>query len=129
MKLTTSLIGRIGKDAEAKQIGEMYAINFSVATTETWMDKKGEKQEKTTWCECVKWNKSDKLATYLTKGTQVSIEGVPSAYAYLDKNNEAKAVLEIKVKELLFVGSKDQVQKEPSQQSQTAPVNDDDLPF
>lgn len=73
-----TLIGRLGKDPDVQNTrdGKVYA-KFSVATSERWKDKSGQKQEKTEWHNCVIWNEN--LAgiaeNYLRKGSQVYLEG------------------------------------------------------
>lgn len=95
-----SFIGNIGNDAEIRRIDSAArnVINFSVAVGKKWKDKDGEWQEKTTWIRCALWRKDDqlKIATYLTKGTKVYIEGEPTARAYM-QGDEAKASLEVTV--------------------------------
>lgn len=72
------LIGRLGRDPEIKatQSGGKIA-SFSIATSEQWKDKAGEKQERTEWHNVVIFNEGlAKLAeTYLRKGSQVYLEG------------------------------------------------------
>lgn len=70
-----TLIGRLGKDSETKTIKDKTLIRFSVATSETWKDNQGEKQEKTEWHNVGYWAKSAKLAEYLLKGALVYVEG------------------------------------------------------
>lgn len=72
------LVGRLGKDPElrAMQSGAQ-VCSFTLATSETWKDKSGQKQEKTEWHNIVVFNDSlAKLAAqYLKKGSRVYIEG------------------------------------------------------
>lgn len=72
------LIGRLGRDPEirATQSGNKIA-NFSIATSETWKDKSGEKQERTEWHNVVIFNEAlaGLAERYLKKGSQVYIEG------------------------------------------------------
>lgn len=134
--------GTIGGDAEVRVLDNGNSvISFSVAISEKWTDKSGEKKEKTHWVKCNKWvsvGGSTKIADYLKKGQQVIIEGVPSASAFKDKEGNAKASLEVKVNELTFAGSgkkSDSGGSEPSYQhtSPQEPAFDgtatDDLPF
>lgn len=71
------LVGSLGKDPEIRYMpnGESVA-NFSIATSETWKDKAGAKQEKTEWHNIVMYRKLAELAgEYLKKGSPVYIEG------------------------------------------------------
>jgi single-strand DNA-binding protein len=72
------LIGRLGRDPEVRRLnGGDRVVNFSLATSDRWTDKHGEKQERTEWHNIVIYN--DKLGEiaeqFLSKGKQVYIEG------------------------------------------------------
>lgn len=101
-------IGNLGNDAEVRHVdgANRAVISFSVAVTEKWKDANGEAKERTTWVRCAIWRKSDqvKLAEFLPKGTKVLIEGKPQARAYVDKDGNAQASLEVTVDNLEFVG-------------------------
>jgi len=96
-----TLVGHIGKDAEVKdfQNGNS-AINFSVAHTQKWTDKQGNKQEKSTWYDCSWFINNTNIAQYLKKGAKVLIEGEPTARAYINQQNEAVAILGVTVRSL-----------------------------
>ena len=92
MKNQISLIGRAGRDAEKVENNGRYFISFSFAVAETWMDKQGERQEKTTWFTIQKGVKDDsKLADYIKKGDILAIDGTPKARAYKKKNGDLAA--------------------------------------
>jgi single-strand DNA-binding protein len=69
------LQGRIGKDAEAKEVNGQWLIKFSLATSESYIDKQGERKKITEWHNVQYWCKSNKIAEHLTKGTQVLVDG------------------------------------------------------
>ncbi len=71
------LLGNLGATPELKQThGGIAVANFSIATTETWVDKTNERQERTEWHKVVMWGKLAELAAqYLNKGDKVYIEG------------------------------------------------------
>lgn len=72
------LVGRLGKDPELRALQSGAQVcSFTLATSETWKDKQGQKQEKTEWHNIVVFNESlAKLASqYLKKGSRVYIEG------------------------------------------------------
>jgi single-strand DNA-binding protein len=151
--LKTILTGRLGQDATVKSVSNGFdAISFTVACTETWVDKSGQKQEQTTWLNCTIWRKTGntKIAEYLKKGTQVLIEGKPSARAWVSNtDNTAKSVLEIRVDQIELLGSPKQQQNNNNNNNQSSsststpattssdtgsntPIfssNNDDLPF
>ena len=99
------LIGNLGKDAEVRYTAGGAAIaNFSLATTETWKDKSGEKQERTDWHRCQLWGKSaESLAEYLTKGKQVAIEG-KIHYSQYEKDGVKMYSTEIRVDNVVLLG-------------------------
>jgi single stranded DNA-binding protein len=67
--------GNLGKDSEIRTLENGNTLlSFSVASTEKWKDKNGEKKEKTIWFNCQKWN-SDNMAQWLKKGCSVVIVG------------------------------------------------------
>lgn len=68
--------GYLGKDPETFPAGETSVTKFSVAVTDRWTDKGGEKQERTNWLPVVVWNGSgENVSQYLKKGSHVLIEG------------------------------------------------------
>jgi single-strand DNA-binding protein len=100
------LIGHLGQDPELRHTQSGAAVcNFSLATTDRWKDKQGEKQEKTEWHRCVAWGKpAEVLAKYLTKGSQVYIEGSLETKQWEDKDGNKRYTTEIKVREFTFLG-------------------------
>ena len=102
----TTIIGHIGKDAEVKDFGNNQVINFSVAVTRKWKNKSGEEQSKTTWFEVSKWGNNTTLSNYLTKGTQVYVEGEIEADAFVsNQSEEAKGVLRLNAFNIQLLGS------------------------
>ena len=71
------LVGNLGRDAELRYTPGGAAIaKFSIATTEVWNDKSGQRQERTEWHNVDLWGKqAESLKEYLTKGKQVFVEG------------------------------------------------------
>ena len=71
------LIGNLGRDPETRYLPNGDAVtSISVATTETWKDKNGDKQEKTEWHRVSLFRRLGEIAgEYLKKGSQVYIEG------------------------------------------------------
>ena len=71
------LVGNLGRDAEVRYTpGGAPVASFSIATTENWTSKDGEKHEQTEWHRIVLWGKSaETLQPYLTKGKQIYVEG------------------------------------------------------
>ena len=119
MRLTTTLLGRVGKDAEVKEVGERDVMNFSVAHTEKWKGKDGQEQERTTWVNCSRWFKrgSAKVANYIKKGNLIFVEGEPSARGYTNAAGEVVGSLELRITELKLIsnGKENSTQKEANQ--------------
>jgi len=93
-----TIIGRLGKDPEVRRMtnGDP-VVNLSVATSESWKDKFGERQERTTWHRVVIFN--DHLAkvaeNYLKKGSQVYLEGSLQTRKWTDQSGQEKYSTEI----------------------------------
>ncbi len=71
------IVGRLGNDPEMKAVGQGATVTrLSVATSESWTDKNGQKQERTEWHRVTVWGKLAELCgKYLAKGKQVYVEG------------------------------------------------------
>ncbi len=102
------LLGFLGKDPELKYTTSGTAVcNFSVATSESWKDADGAKQESTTWHNIVAWGKQGEvIKEYFTKGQQIYLEGGIVNRSYEDKDGNKKYISEIKLQNFSFVGSK-----------------------
>lgn len=114
------LLGRLGSAPDLKYTtGGMAVAKFSLATSESWTDKNGQKQEETTWHKVVVWNKmAENCAKYLDKGRQVYIEGKISVVSWDDKQTGKKAyATEIVANNVQFIGDGGQNQR-PTQQPQ-----------
>src|SRR3977135_2772712 len=86
------LIGNLGRDPEVRYMPSGDAVaNISIATTETWKDKNGEKKEKTEWHRVAKFGKTAEIAgEYLKKGSQVYIEGRLETRKWTDKEGQER---------------------------------------
>lgn len=107
MRNSVQLIGRLGKDPEVKVFGEKKKASFSIATTDTYKNNKGEKVEDTQWHNLVVWGKQAEVAEkYLRKGSEVAIEGKLVHRVYETDKGEKKFFTEINVNDFLMLGSK-----------------------
>ena len=124
------LMGRLGKDPELRVLVSGGNIcSFTLATSKKYIDKSGNKQEKTEWHNCQCWNKLAETASkYLKKGSQVLIEGEINYESY-EKNGEKKYITKINCTGLDFVGAKQESQQQSNQQQDYPPPMEDDLPF
>jgi single-strand DNA-binding protein len=102
------LIGNLGNNPEVKALesGRKLA-KFSLATSETYKTKAGDKVKETQWYNLVVIGKIASVAEkYLKKGSRVAIEGKLTNRNYTDKNGVIRFVTEVQVNELLMLGSK-----------------------
>lgn len=101
------LVGRLGQNPETRFTpGGSAVSNFSVATSESWMDKSGQKQERTEWHRIVVWGKLAELCQqYLTKGRQVYIEGKLQTRQWQDQSGQTKYTTEVQAQTVQFLGA------------------------
>ena len=102
------LIGRLGRDPEVRHMPNGEAVcNFSIATSETWKDQHGQKQERTEWHAITLYRRMAEVAgQYLKKGSQVYIEGRIQSRKYTDKNGIERTAYEIIGNEMKMLGGK-----------------------
>lgn len=100
------LIGNLGMDPELKYTqGGAAILRMRLATTEKYVTKGGEKQERTEWHTVIMWgNRGEALQKFLTKGQTVYIEGRLQTRAWEDKDGNKRSTTEIVANELLFLG-------------------------
>ena len=105
-----TLIGNLGNDPEVRSTtGGNRVATFSLATSRSWNDASGNKQEKTEWHRCVVWNtKSSQLADivekYVKKGDKLYVEGRIEYRQWQDKDGQTRYSTEINVRELIMLG-------------------------
>ena len=102
------LIGNLGRDPETRYMPDGGAVtNVSIATTESWKDKNGEKQEKTEWHRVAFFGKLAEIAgEYLKKGSQVYVEGRLQTRKWQDKDGQDKYTTEIVADRMQMLGSR-----------------------
>ena len=102
------LIGNLGRDPETRYMPDGGAItNISIATTDTWKDKQGEKQEKTEWHRVAFFGRLAEIAgEYLKKGSQVYVEGRLQTRKWQDKDGNDKYTTEIVADRMQMLGSR-----------------------
>lgn len=104
------LVGGLGKDPEVRFMPNGEAVcNFSIATSESWKDKSGTKQEKTEWHNIVMYRKLAEIAgEYLKKGAPVYIEGRLQTRKWQTKEGQDRYSTEIIADSMQMLGSKSQ---------------------
>ncbi len=143
------LIGNLGKDPETRYLPSGDAVtNVSVATTDVWKDKNGEKQEHTEWHRVAFFGKQAEIAgEYLKKGSPVYIEGRIRTRKWQDKEGQDRYSTEIVAERMQLLGGRgaaagaESVAREPAAaaaapEGKPAPKKggafdemDDDIPF
>jgi single-strand DNA-binding protein len=108
LKNKVQLIGNLGNNPEIRTIeGGKKLARFSVATSETYRNAKGEKVTETQWHTLVAWGKVAEIAEqFLSKGSEVAIEGKLINRNYTDKDGVKRYVTEVQVNEVLMLGEK-----------------------
>ena len=131
------IVGNLGNDPEVRktQTGATVAT-ISVATSESWTDKNtGQKQTATEWHRVVFFNRlAEIVEQYLTKGSQVYIDGKLQTKKWTDNNGVDRYTTQIVAKEMQMLGSRGdnaETQSSVPQRDSGAPdINfDDDIPF
>ncbi|XDZ50259.1 single-stranded DNA-binding protein [Neisseriaceae bacterium CLB008] len=139
------LLGHLGRDPEIRYMpnGDPVA-NFSIATSEQWRDKSGERVTRTEWHNITLHRRLAEIAgQYLTKGVMVYIEGRIQSRKYTGKDGVERVAYDIIGNEMKMLGGRGNGQQQESgtghqaelprrQQTKPAPVMDDlddDIPF
>ena len=102
------LIGNLGKDPEIRSLeGGVKVANFSLATTESYKGKNGEKVEQTEWHNIVLWRGLAEVAeSYLKKGNSIFIEGKIKTRDWTDKDGNKRYTTEIVADNMVMLGSR-----------------------
>ena len=139
------LVGNLGKDPEIRTLDNGRSVaSFSIATSEAYKDKNGNKVENTEWHNIVMWSPLAEIAQkYLKKGSQVYVEGKLSTRSWDDKEGVKRYTTEVVVRDLTLLGtaggggSSTRNDGDPGPSANAAPVQTsnasggeiDDLPF
>jgi single-strand DNA-binding protein len=128
------LVGNLGKDPEVKYLDSGVAVaNFSLATSESYKNKEGERVNQTEWHNIVLWRGLAEVAEkWLKKGSSVYIEGKIKTRKWEDKDGNTRYNTEILADNMTMLGSKSTSKPEAdptTPEQQPAPEPADDLPF
>ena len=123
------LVGNLGKDPEVRYLDNGVAVaNFSLATTENYKNKQGERVSQTEWHNIVLWRGLAVVAEkYLKKGSSIYIEGKIKNRKWEDKDGNTRYNTEILGDNMTMLGTKPSTE-ETSLKTNTQETNDD-LPF
>lgn len=108
LRNTIQLIGHLGQDPEVKTFDkDRMLAKFTIATTDTYKNQKGDKVQDTQWHNVVIWGKlADVAGKYLKKGSEVCVEGKLVHRAYEGANGEKKYFTEVNVNDMVMLGKK-----------------------
>jgi single-strand DNA-binding protein len=101
------LLGNLGRDAEMRYTpGGSPVATLNLATSETWNDKAGQKQERTEWHRIVVWGKTaEALTEYLKKGRPIYVEGKLQTRDWTDKDGQQRYTTEIRADRVVLLGA------------------------
>lgn len=136
------LVGNLGKDPEVRHLENGRAVaNFSMATSETYKNRQGERVTNTEWHNIVLWTPLAEIAEkFLKKGNQVYIEGKLTTRSWDDQDGNKRYTTEVVGREMTLLGSREDNMggapaAAPSASAAQSPVSSipeddtDDLPF
>ena len=139
------LIGHLGRDPEIRYTSDGSPVaSFSLATSENWTDKSGNRQEHTEWHNIVAWGRlADLSKRFLTKGRQVYIEGRIRSREWTDREGNKRRTTEVIASQMVLLGSRPQASdagvqpmepsgktdEESEQPFGDAGITDNDIPF
>lgn len=102
------LVGNLGRDPEVRYMPSGDALaSFSIATTDTWRDKSGQRQERTEWHRISMFGKQAEVAgQYLKKGSSVYIEGRLQTRKWTDKEGQERQTTEVVADRMQMLGGR-----------------------
>jgi len=101
------LVGNVGKDPEIRRFENNIKASFSLATSETYTPKGGDKVTQTEWHNIVAWRRLAELAeNYIRKGSQLLIEGKLRYRSYDDRDGNKKYIVEVEADVIQLLGRK-----------------------
>ena len=137
------LVGNLGRDAEVRSTTSGTSVaTISIATTDVWNDKGGQRQEKTEWHRVVLWGKTaETLQEYLLKGRQIYVEGRLQTREWQDRDGNKRYTTETRADRVVLLGgragsggdtsggSQDRQPEPPSGSGDSGELTEDDIPF
>ena len=122
------LIGNLGNDPEVRSTsGGGRVATFSLATSRSWNDSTGARQEKTEWHRCIAWNSkasplADIVDRYVKKGHKLYVEGRIEYRQWQDKEGQTRYSTEINVRELIMLTGRGSGAGDGDETGSAAPV-------
>ncbi len=128
-------VGNLGKDPEIRSLDNGVKVaSFSLATSESYKNKEGQRVEQTEWHNIVMWRGLAEVAEkYLKKGAQIYLEGKIRTRSWDDKEGNKRYTTEIIADTFTMLGAKKEGTPAPTTETEptppVAPGPEDDLPF
>jgi len=106
LRNSVRLVGNLGMDPEVKSFdNNKKLVKLSLATNESYKNDKGEKITETQWHNLIAWGKvAEIVEKYLSKGSEVAVEGKLMNRNYVDKEGVKRYITEVHVNEMLMLG-------------------------
>ena len=133
------LVGNLGRDPEIRHTRSGTAVaTLNLATSSSWNDQNGQRQERTEWHRVVAWSKLAEIAKeYLAKGRQVYIEGRLQTRSWDDKDGNKRYTTEVVADQMVMLGgrggggdfSKDDSSTQAPDVQEPFEATDEDVPF
>ncbi len=100
------LLGNLGADPELRMTsGGQAVLKLRLATSESYMDRNRNRQERTEWHRVVVWGKrAEALNKILSKGSRIFVEGGLRTSSYEDKDGNKRYTTEIVASEIILAG-------------------------
>ena len=126
------ILGNVGDDPSIRYMPNGKAVaNFTVATSESWKDQQGQKQERTEWHRCTAYDKlAEIIGEYIKKGSKLYLEGKLQTRKWQDQQGQDRYTTEIIVSDMQMLDGKPQQgsqqqqgQQQQQPQRQQAPQN------
>jgi single-strand DNA-binding protein len=109
------LVGNVGKDPEIRRFENNIKASFSLATSETYTPKGGDKVTQTEWHNIVAWRRLADLAeNYIHKGSQILVEGKLRYRSYDDRDGIKRYIVEVEADVIQLLGRKSDNQNQQS---------------
>ena len=124
--------GFLGQDPDYKVVGDTTVCKISVATSERWKDKKGEKQEKTEWHEVNFWGKdADNINKFFKKGSAIFVMGRTETRTYEDKEGIKRYRTSVRADKWSYPSCRGSKEGDSPgrEEGPSAPSSGDDIPF
>lgn len=120
------LSGRVGKDPELRKAQNNSVLDFTMATSERYLDRLGDKQERTEWHKIVIWGKrADALNQYIKKGMLIVVTGKLKTDTW-EKDGVKKSRTYIVANDIEFYNTQKAGQKKPVESNDEPPFSDED---